>query len=62
MGEIEDEDGVLVLKRIHVTYRLRADDSRRDEIDRALRVHERGCPVARSLGGCIAISTELELV
>lgn len=58
---MEDEDGVLVLKRIRVHYRLRAPESRREEVDRVHAVHAGHCPVARSLEGAIAITTTLEL-
>lgn len=56
------EDGVLVLRRVHVRFTLRADPAKRDAIDRVLGFHARKCPVARSIGGSVDISTELELV
>ena len=62
-GEIEVEDGVLVIKRIHVAYRLRvepgADGAR---IQRAFDNHMPRCPVYRSIGGCIDVTTSLEVV
>lgn len=61
-GEIETEDRVLVIKRIHVRYRLALPDERRAEADLVHSFHARFCPVARSLEGAIDISTELELV
>ncbi len=61
-GEIEVEDGVLIIKRIHVTHRLRIQpDADRDAIERTHEVHVSKCPVAQSVGGCIDISTGLEL-
>jgi uncharacterized OsmC-like protein len=51
-----------VVRRINVTYRLRADPSQRETIDRVLEFHARRCPVARTLGECVEINTELELV
>ncbi len=60
-GEVEVEDKVLVLKRIHVTYQLKLDaDVDRDAVDRVLRAHVKYCPVARSLMPSIAITTSLE--
>jgi len=56
------EDGVLVLRRIHVRYTLRADPEKRDVVQRVLGFHARKCPVARSIGGSVGITTELELV
>jgi uncharacterized OsmC-like protein len=53
---------VLVIKRIHVRYRLAVAAERRDEAERVHSFHARFCPVARSLEGGIAISTELELI
>jgi organic hydroperoxide reductase OsmC/OhrA len=53
---------VLVIKRIHVRYRLAIPDERRAEADRVHSFHAQFCPVARSLEGAIDISTELELV
>jgi uncharacterized OsmC-like protein len=61
-GEIEKEDGVLVIKRINVHYRLRVPEDRRKEVERVHGFHARACPVARSLEGAIDITTELELV
>ena len=61
-GEIESEDGVLVIKRIHVTYRLRLDpDADREKVARAFEHHMPKCPVYRSIGGCIDVTTSLEL-
>ena len=62
MGEIETEDGVLVIKRIHVRYRLAIPHDRREDVERVHTFHARFCPVARSLEGAIDISTELHLV
>jgi uncharacterized OsmC-like protein len=61
-GEIENEDGVLVIKRIHVTYKLRLEaDADRDTVERAFRHHMPKCPVYRSIGGCIDVTTSLEV-
>ena len=61
-GEIENEDGVLVIKRIHVTYRLRLDpDAAREKVERAFQHHMPKCPVYRSIGGCIDVTTSLEV-
>lgn len=59
-GEVELEGKVLVVKRIHVTYRgldIAAEDA--DKVQRVLSVHADGCPVARSLRGAIDITTQL---
>jgi uncharacterized OsmC-like protein len=61
-GEIENEEGVLVIKRIHVTYTLRLDpDADREKVERAFQHHMPKCPVYRSIGGCINVTTSLEV-
>jgi len=52
---------VLVLKRIQVRYTLKVDSEKREAAERAHAVHQENCPVARSLKGAIAITTELRL-
>jgi len=52
---------VLIIRRIHVTYRLTLDPARRETAERVLGFHAENCPVARSLRGCIDISTALEM-
>lgn len=59
-GEVELDDGVLVIKRIHVRYRLSLAPEHRAAADRVLPVHAAKCPVARSIGGSIAITTAIE--
>jgi uncharacterized OsmC-like protein len=59
-----DKDGrVLILRRIHVTYRLAVDpDVERDKVERVLRMHAQHCPVYRSIHPQIHVTTALELV
>ena len=58
---------MLVVKRIHVTYHLVVDQAviggqkQRAAIERVLSFHADRCPVARTIGNCVAISTSLEL-
>lgn len=60
---MESEDGVLVLERVRVTYRLRIDpDADRDKIRRAFEHHMPYCPVYRSIGAAVQITTALELL
>lgn len=58
-GEIEKEDNVLVIRRIHVTYRLKLSADKRDVADRAHRIHADYCPVARTIRDCVDIRTTL---
>ncbi len=62
VGDVEKEGSVLVIRRIHVNYKLRVPnpDEVRDTVARVLEMHADSCPVARSLKGAIEITTELE--
>lgn len=60
-GEIVVDERVLVVRRIEVTYHLKAPESSRPVIERVLAVHADHCPVARTLRGCVEIETRLEL-
>ena len=62
-GEIEVEDGVLVIKRIRVRYLLRLDPGvDRARVDRAFEHHMPRCPVYRSIRAAIDCTTELEII
>jgi uncharacterized OsmC-like protein len=61
-GEVEVEEGVLVLRRIHVVFTLKgvaADTAAAAE--RAHEVFKPKCPIYRSLYRAIEITTELNL-
>ena len=60
-GEIEKDGNVLVIKRIHVTYHLKLKPEQRETAERVLDFHADKCPVARTLKGCVDISTELNM-
>jgi uncharacterized OsmC-like protein len=60
-GEIELEDNVLVIKRIHVVYELVAPESALQTIERVHGFHREKCPVYRSLAKAIEITTEYRL-
>ncbi len=60
VGELEVEDGILVLRRIQMLVRLRAEESQREAAERVIEVYASQCPVHRSLAKAIDITTELE--
>ena len=60
-GEIEQENNVLVVKRIHVTYHLKLNPADRETAERVHGFHQEHCPVARTIGNCVDISTSLEI-
>ena len=59
-GEVEKDEGVLVLKRVNAHFRLKLLEEAREVVERVTAVYQDGCPVARSIGGCVAISTSVE--
>ena len=59
MGEIEKEDGVLVIRRIHVRLKLKANEEQRATAERVHGMFADRCPVYRSLRDAIVITTEL---
>ena len=61
VGEIELEENVLVIRRIHVRMRLKAEEVHREAALRAHSVFADKCPVYRSLKAAIAMTTELIL-
>jgi uncharacterized OsmC-like protein len=62
-GEVVvDPDHVLRLRKITVTYHLRAPEDKRAAAERANLHHARHCPNARSVAAAIEIVTELDFV
>jgi uncharacterized OsmC-like protein len=59
VGEIELEDNVLVIRRIHVRLLLRADEAHRETAARVHGIFADKCPVYRSLKTAITMTTEL---
>jgi len=63
-GEVEDDKGVLVIKRVHVTHTLRAEepDTVRDTVERVHGLYAQSCPVYRSLSPAFQITSSVEIV
>src|ERR1039457_5238948 len=63
-GEVEEENRVLIIRRAHVTFRLRAasPDDAPDTEDRVHSVYAEGCPVYRSLKPAFQITSGVEVV
>ncbi len=61
MGEVELEDNVLVIKRIHVQLRLKAEESHRETVNRVHSFFAEKCPIYRSLKAAITMTTEVIL-
>jgi len=61
-GEVEAEDGVLVIRRIHVVMQLVASEDSRDTVERAHRMYAMRCPLYRTLHNAIKLSSAYVLV
>ena len=59
---MEKDDGVLVIRRIHVLYRLAAGEEHREAVERVHGFHREKCPVYRSVRSSIDITTDFELL
>jgi uncharacterized OsmC-like protein len=58
-GEVETEDRVLIIRRIHVVLRLKAAPGHRETAERVHGIFADRCPVYRTLIPAIKITTEL---
>lgn len=61
-GEVETEEKVLVIKRIHVRMMLEAPVELQDAVERVHSVYAMRCPLYRTLRGAIALTSSCELV
>lgn len=61
-GDIENEGGVIVIKRLRVKYHIKIPRGKRPEAERAVATHERKCPAAMSVRNCIEIRYEADIV
>jgi hypothetical protein len=59
VGEIEKDEGVLVIRRIHVRMLLKANEEHRATAERVHGMFADRCPVYRTLRDSIAMTTEL---
>jgi uncharacterized OsmC-like protein len=60
-GEIESDDGVLVIRRVHVHHLLDAGEEVREAVQRVHRVYPDKCPVYRALRPAFEITSDFEL-
>jgi uncharacterized OsmC-like protein len=61
-GEIETEDGVLVIRRIHAEFTLRASQDIQETVERVHGVYIDRCPVYRSLRSAIQITSSFKIL
>ena len=61
-GEIETEEGVLVIRRVHVHMKLKVLPGSRETIEHVFGMYADRCPLYRTLKPAIAITSSYELV
>ena len=60
-GEVEKEEGVLVIRRIHVGFRLVAPEEARETVERVHGMYAMRCPLYRTLHKAIALTSSFAL-
>ena len=61
-GEVEKEEGVLVIRRIHVAMRLAAPEQVRETVERVHGLYAMRCPLYRTLHNAIELSSSYTLL
>jgi uncharacterized OsmC-like protein len=61
-GEVETEDGILVIRRIFVHHRLAASEDVRNVVEEVHRSYAMHCPLYRTLHRCIEFKISYQLV
>ena len=59
-GIIENVDGMALVTKIKVHYKCRIPRGKREDAERALAVHEKGCPASQSVQRGIEVEYSAE--
>ena len=60
-GEVETEDGVMVIRRIHVAMKLVAPEDTRATVERVHGIYAMNCPLYRTLHNAIQLTSSFEM-
>jgi uncharacterized OsmC-like protein len=60
-GEVETEEGVLVIRRIHVAMQLVASEQSREVVKRVHGIYAMRCPLYRTLHNAIQLTSSYTL-
>src|SRR6202047_1863429 len=60
-GEVETDEGVLVIRRIHVAMQLVAPEQSRDVVERVHGIYAMRCPLYRTLHNAIQLTSSYAL-
>ena len=61
-GEVETEEGVLVIRRIHVGMYLVASEEIKERVERLHEIYAMHCPLYRTLHKAIQLTSSVQLV
>ena len=61
-GEVETEEGVLVIRRIHVRMYLVASEEVKERVKRVHEIYAMHCPLYRTLHKAIQLTSSVQLV
>jgi uncharacterized OsmC-like protein len=61
-GEVETEDNVMVIRRIHVDMQLIAPEAARDAVERVHLIYAMHCPLYRTLHKAIQLTSSYTIV
>ena len=61
-GEVEQEEGVLVIRRLHVAMRLVAPEELKETVERVHGIYAMRCPLYRTLHKAIRLTSSCEVV
>ena len=61
-GEVETEDGVLVIRRIHVAMRPMASEQVKETVERVHGAYAMHCPLYRTLHKAVRLTSACSLV
>ena len=61
-GEVEAEEDVLVIRRIHVVMRLVASQDVKETVERVHGIYAMRCPLYRTLHNTIQLTSSFDLV
>ncbi len=60
-GEIGSDQGVLVIRRVHVHFFLHGAEENRETVERIHRIYAEKCPVYKTLRPAFEITSDFEL-
>jgi len=60
-GEIESDQGVLVIRKVHIHFFFHGDEGNREVVERVHNVYAEKCPFYKTLRPAFEITSDFEL-